>query len=84
MINVSINRKSVLGAPAPSPNSMSSANYKDVAFLLRWGWGAPGSMQPPSVSTAYCKRFSQASYAPLEGYSPRKNKTLYLNERAQS
>lgn len=39
MMNVSINRKSVPGVPQPSPNSMSSANYKDVAFLLRWGRG---------------------------------------------
>ena len=39
MINVSINRKSVLGVPQPNANSMSSANYKDVAFLLHLGGG---------------------------------------------
>ena len=29
----------MLGVPQPNANSMSSANYKDVAFLLHLGGG---------------------------------------------
>lgn len=32
----------MLGVPQPNANSMSSANYKDVSFLLHLGGGGGG------------------------------------------
>lgn len=43
----------MLGVPQPNANSMSSANYKDVSFLLHLGGGGGGgvlgNVQPKTI-----------------------------------
>jgi hypothetical protein len=82
MINVSINRKSVLGVPEPNANSMSSANYKDVAFLLHgggvgWDGGDDKKHAAKNYICSFLKCFIQASLLPLQVNFPQKNKVFY-------
>lgn len=73
MINVSINRKSVPGVPQPNANSMSSANYKDVAFLLHCGDAR--KHVAPNYIYGFLKRFFPKLLAhPLEDNFPLKKK----------
>ena len=40
----------MLGVPQPNANSMSSANYKDVSFLLHLGGGVVlENVQPETI-----------------------------------